>query len=113
MLAPSWSNDSYLFRDAIAEAETLPEAIQEKIGRELHAYIEKTLLSAERRRARHPIARRRSGKDPRHWRGDRARSRAGTEAVACRFFGRRKPKSTATTISLRSGHCRTTASPAR
>jgi hypothetical protein len=34
--ASSTANDSYLFRDAIAEAETLPEAIQEKIGRELH-----------------------------------------------------------------------------
>lgn len=32
---------SKVFKDAIAEAARLPEAAQEKIGRDLHAYIEK------------------------------------------------------------------------
>ena len=30
-----------VFKDAIAEAETLPEALQERIGQELHSYVEK------------------------------------------------------------------------
>ena len=32
---------SKAFREAVAEAATLPEAVQEKIGQELHAYVEK------------------------------------------------------------------------
>ena len=32
---------SKIFKDAVAEAARLPEATQEKIGRELRAYIEK------------------------------------------------------------------------
>jgi len=32
---------SKAFRDAVAEAAALPEAVQEKIGQELHAYVEK------------------------------------------------------------------------
>lgn len=32
---------SKVFREAVAEAAGLPEPVQEKIGQELHAYIEK------------------------------------------------------------------------
>jgi hypothetical protein len=32
---------SQVFKDAVAEAATLPDATQEKIGRELRAYLEK------------------------------------------------------------------------
>ena len=32
---------SKVFTDAVAEAATLPEAAQDKIGRGLHAYVEK------------------------------------------------------------------------
>lgn len=32
---------SKVFKDAVAEAATLPEAAQDKIGRELRAYLEK------------------------------------------------------------------------
>ncbi|MGO8920293.1 MAG: hypothetical protein ACLQJR_30710 [Stellaceae bacterium] len=32
---------SKVFKDAVAEAARLPEAAQEKIGRELRAYVEK------------------------------------------------------------------------
>ncbi len=30
-----------VLKDAVAEAETLPEAVQEKIGQELHGYVKK------------------------------------------------------------------------
>jgi hypothetical protein len=32
---------SKVFKDAVAEAATLPEAAQDKIGRELRAYLDK------------------------------------------------------------------------
>jgi hypothetical protein len=32
---------SKVFKDAVADAATLPEAAQDKIGRELRAYLEK------------------------------------------------------------------------